>query len=183
MARVLRPALLLLCAVASAGAGAGESLRVHSPVRSSCRPLRTVVLPGAVELGEAGRSWETLRLRGGSGNNNFQRYMDNVGLSDPNEFFRDFGDGPGNVDCSSTMFEIKPDSFNDTDSLMDGAGLWDFPGELRLVGEHIAPRVGHRVYPSTYLKDFWRKFNFTDYRDGWDHQVICSASGGLADNC
>ena len=76
---LLRPALLLLCAVASAGAGAGESLRVPSPVRSYCRPLRSVGLPGEGEYGVTGRLGGTLRLRGGSGNNNFQRYVENVG--------------------------------------------------------------------------------------------------------
>jgi hypothetical protein len=76
---LLRAALLLLCAVASAGAGAGESLRVHSPVRSSCRPLRLVGLPVEGEHGVAGRTAGTLRLRGGSGNNNCQAWMENVG--------------------------------------------------------------------------------------------------------
>ena len=80
LSTLLRPALLLLCAVASAGAGVGESLRVHSPVRSSsCRPLRSVGLPGQGEHGVTGRTEGTLRLRGGSGNNNFQRYVENVG--------------------------------------------------------------------------------------------------------
>lgn len=46
-------------------------------------------------------------------------------LSDPTEFYREFGTGPS-LDCSATSFEIKPDSFNDTDSLMDGNSrhLW-----------------------------------------------------------
>jgi len=48
--------------------------------------------------------------------------------------------------------------------------MWDYPAELRLVGEHIAPRVGHRVHPSKYLKEYWARLNFTDYEDGWDHQ-------------
>jgi hypothetical protein len=35
---------------------------------------------------------------------------------------------------------------------MDGAGLWDYPEEYRLLGEHIPPRVGHRVRTSPYLR-------------------------------
>ena len=56
------------------------------------------------------------------------------------------------MDLSSSKFELKPDSFNDTDSLMDGMGMWDYPEEYRLLGEHIAPRVGHRVRTSPFLR-------------------------------
>lgn len=31
-------------------------------------------------------------------------------------------------------------------------GMWDYPEEERLVGEHHAARVGHRVKPSRHLK-------------------------------
>ena len=84
----------------------------------------------------------------------YRFYFDDAsrGVADEDEFFRKFGSGPGSMDLSSSRFEIRPDSFNDTDSLMDGAGLWDYPEEYRLLGEHIPPRVGHRVRTSPYLR-------------------------------
>ena len=74
------------------------------------------------------------------------------GIADEDEFFRKFGSGPGHMDLSSSKFEVKPDSFNDPESLMDGMGMWDHPEEYRLLGEHIPPRVGHRVRTSPYLR-------------------------------
>ena len=95
-----------------------------------------------------------LRLRGGSSmGRGAGSFADaSRGVADEDEFFRKFGSGPGSMDLSSSRFEIRPDSFNDTDSLMDGAGLWDYPEEYRLLGEHIPPRVGHRVRTSPYLR-------------------------------
>ena len=89
---------------------------------------------------------------GGLGRGPGAFYEDSRGVANEDEFFRKFGSGPGNMDLSSSKFEIRPDSFNDTDSLMDGMGLWDYPEEYRLLGEHIPPRVGHRVRTSPFLR-------------------------------
>ncbi len=96
----------------------------------------------------------TLRLRGGqlAGGGVGAISDANKGVVDEDEFFRKFGSGPNHMDLSSSRFEVKPDSFNDTDSLMDGMGLWDYPEEYRLLGEHMPARVGHRVVTSPYLR-------------------------------
>eukprot|EP00285_Hemiselmis_virescens_P006496 CAMPEP_0173405892 /NCGR_PEP_ID=MMETSP1356-20130122/63040_1 /TAXON_ID=77927 ORGANISM="Hemiselmis virescens, Strain PCC157" /NCGR_SAMPLE_ID=MMETSP1356 /ASSEMBLY_ACC=CAM_ASM_000847 /LENGTH=156 /DNA_ID=CAMNT_0014366769 /DNA_START=20 /DNA_END=487 /DNA_ORIENTATION=+ len=73
---------------------------------------------------------------------------------------------------SGSKFETKPTGLFQKDTLMDGIGgiLWDYPESHRLIGEHFAARVGHRVRASPNLKEFWARFNFTDFQDGWDHQ-------------
>ena len=114
--------------------------------------LQLVTLNGAAANANALRPG--LRLRGGSSMGGGAGAFSDAsrGVADEDEFFRKFGSGPGSMDLSSSRFEIRPDSFNDTDSLMDGAGLWDYPEEYRLLGEHIPPRVGHRVRTSPYLR-------------------------------
>jgi len=96
----------------------------------------------------------TMRLRGGqlAGGGVGAISDASKGMVDEDECFRKFASGPGHLDLSSSRFEVKPDSFNDTDSLMDGMGLWDYPEEYRLLGEHIPARVGHRVRTSPYLR-------------------------------
>jgi len=110
-----------------------------------------------------------LRLRGGYGAGPGAFSDESRGVVEEDEFFRKFGSGPGGMDLSGSRFEVRPDSFNDTESLMDGIGLWDYPEEQRLVGEHHTPRVGYRVRTSLHLREFWSGHNFTDYTDGWDH--------------
>ena len=113
-----------------------------------------------------------LRLRGGAtvGRGTGAFSDASRGVADEDEFFHKFGSGPGHLDMSSSKFEVRPDSFNDTDSLMDGMGMWDYPTEYRLLGEHFPSRVVHRVRTSPYLRQFWEEHNFTDCHDGWDHQ-------------
>jgi hypothetical protein len=95
-----------------------------------------------------------LRLRGGSfvgaGPGAFSDAS--AGVADEDEFFRKFGTGPGSLDFSASKFEIRPDSFNETGSLMDGMGMWDYPEAYRLLGEHFPARVGHRVRTSPFLR-------------------------------
>jgi len=93
-----------------------------------------------------------IRLRGGYGAGPGAFSDESRGVVEEDEFFRKFGSGPGGMDLSGSRFEVRPDSFNDTESLMDGIGLWDYPEEQRLVGEHHTPRVGYRVRTSLHLR-------------------------------
>ena len=110
--------------------------------------------PASWLLAQTRGSSLALRLRGGSlGGGGVGAFSDaNRGVADEDEFFRKFGSGPKHMDMSSSKFEVKPDSFNDTESLMDGMGLWDYPEDWRLLGEHIPARVGHRVRSSPLLR-------------------------------
>jgi hypothetical protein len=121
-------------------------------VGRSCGPGRDRPPRAILPCGRVARP--ALQLRGGScvGGGAGAFSDASRGVADEDEFFRKFGSGPGSMDLSSSRFEVRPDSFNDTDSLMDGAGLWDYPEEYRLLGEHIPPRVGHRVRTSPYLR-------------------------------
>lgn len=140
-------------AVAVAVAAAAMCSSAASVVRS-CGPARDRPPRAVVPFVRCGPAAAALQLRGGScvgaGAGAFSDAS--RGVADEDEFFRKFGSGPGSMDLSSSRFEVRPDSFNDTDSLMDGAGLWDYPEEYRLLGEHIPPRVGHRVRTSPYLR-------------------------------
>lgn len=129
---------------------------------------------------------EGLRLRGGIGEaaGSIVSYASGIALDVEGNEFREFGTGPGTLDLSSSRMEAMPDSYNQEDSLMDGAfsrglrsaialwclALWCLAyhssSELKALVKN-SQAISTRLLKQLVLQDLGAFFGTTQRSTGW----------------